>query len=84
MSRFHFKCIGVDEKRGIIKNLPVALCGVVTGPLGGLRHVVRRSPDSRDAHGVGLNHRRNRCETAIHATIHIALIILRAQIKCGV
>jgi len=24
-------------KRGTIKNLPVALCGVVTGPLGGLR-----------------------------------------------
>ena len=54
-------------ERGIIKNLPVALCGVVTGPLGGLRRGVRRSPDSQDAHSVCLNHRRRLCKTAKHA-----------------
>ena len=54
-------------ERGIIKNLPVALCGVVTGPLGGLRRGVRRSPDSQDAHSVCLNHRRSRYKTTKHA-----------------
>ena len=60
-----------------------ALCGVVTGPLGGLRRDVRRSPDSQDAHTVRLNHRRNRCETAKHARVNPHSKVRQAWIVSG-
>ena len=60
-----------------------ALCGVVTGPLGGLRRDVRRSPDSQDAHAVGLNHRRSRCETAKHARVNPHSKVRQAWIVSG-
>ena len=60
-----------------------ALCGVVTGPLGGLRRDVRRSPDSQDAHAVGLNHRRIRRETAKHVRVNPHSKVRQAWIVSG-
>ena len=43
----------------------------------------RCSPDSRDAHGVCLNHRRKLCETAKHARVHPHSKVRQAWIVSG-